>query len=71
MIDNCRNCSLRGDLIKCKTHSCSIRANWYSEEQQKLIDRLKSGILEALDWNWLDEDYPKEVADKLFKLAKL
>ena len=68
-MDSCKNCTLRGDLIECQKHPCSVRASWFVEEQQKIIYKLKSGLFEAMDWNWLSDDYPREVADRLFKLA--
>lgn len=69
MSDQCKHCTVRGNLTECKKTPCGHHENWYAIEQQKLIGILKAGILEALDWNWLAEDYPKDVAEKLFKLA--
>lgn len=69
-MDQCGNCTLKGDLVECKKAPCSHHETWYAGEQQKKIDELKEGILESLDWNWLDEDYPKELQEQLLTLAK-
>jgi hypothetical protein len=32
-------------------------------------EEVRKGLLEALEWNWLDDDAPKEVMDRLLKLT--
>jgi len=42
----------------------------YSERAKELedeIEALKSDLLQALEWNWLDDDYPKELFDALYE----
>jgi len=70
MSDQCGNCTLKGDLVKCKETPCSHHENWYAIEQQKIIDDLRDGLMQALDWNWLDEDYPEALFDELYKKAE-
>ena len=43
----------------------------YAIEQQKIIGDLRDGLMRALDWNWLDEDYPKELFDELYGKATM
>ena len=41
MTDQCKHCDLKGNLSGCKEANCSQHENWYSIEQQKLIDELQ------------------------------
>ena len=45
MTDQCLNCDLRGDLVKCKAAECFHHENWYALEQQKIIDELQERIV--------------------------
>ena len=31
--------------------------------------KLEKSLLDAIDWNWLDDDYPKDIKAKYFDLA--
>ncbi len=46
MTDQCRHCTYRGDLKKCKSVPCAQHENWYSIEQQKLIYALQNQVEE-------------------------
>ena len=52
MSDQCRHCTLRGDIKKCKSTECFHHENWYAKEQQKLINELQEGLKSA--WFILD-----------------
>lgn len=41
MINECRYCTLRGDIKKCKAVECFHHDNWYAVQQQSEIDQLK------------------------------
>ena len=41
MTDQCKNCSAKGNLEKCKSTECFHHENWYAVEQQKKIDALQ------------------------------
>ena len=43
-MDQCGNCTLKGDLIKCKEAPCSHHETWYAVTQQKLIEELEFTI---------------------------
>ena len=43
-MDQCKHCTLRGDLVECKKESCSHHENWYAIEQQDRIDELESAL---------------------------
>jgi hypothetical protein len=40
-------------------------------EQMNLVEKLQEGLNEALDWNWLDEDHPKDVMERLLNLVSI
>jgi len=42
MTDQCKNCTVRGDINACKATDCFHHENWYAVEQQKEIDELKA-----------------------------
>jgi len=41
MTDQCKHCTLRGDIKKCKATECFNHENWYAVQQQSEIDQLK------------------------------
>ena len=46
MSDQCKYCTLKGDIDKCKAAECFHHENWYAVEQQKIIDDLESRLVE-------------------------
>lgn len=51
-----------------------IRHEQFDEEVEVLearIQELERGIAEAMSWNWLDDDYPPAVSEKLRRIAGL
>ena len=38
------------------------------EDVQKIISDLSYAGREALEWNWLDDDFPKEVKSRILSL---
>lgn len=47
MPDECRNCTVRGDIGKCRDTECSIHESWYALKQDGLIRELV-GALDTL-----------------------
>ena len=47
MTDQCKHCTIRGDIEKCKATECFQHENWYAVQQQKIIDDLEGRIVEA------------------------
>ena len=47
MSDQCKYCTLKGDIDKCKAAECFHHENWYAVEQQKIIDDLESRLVDA------------------------
>jgi predicted RNase H-like nuclease (RuvC/YqgF family) len=47
MTDQCKHCSLRGDLKTCKETECSHHENWYAIKQQELINKLEAKATES------------------------
>lgn len=47
-INECRYCTYRGDISKCKSVACIRRESWYAIEQQKKID-----ILRKMMWDFV------------------
>ena len=43
-MDQCGNCTLKGDLTNCKETPCSHHETWYATTQQKRIDELEAVI---------------------------
>jgi hypothetical protein len=39
------------------------------EDLEEEVKILKQGILDAIEWNWIDEDHPKDLLEKLLTLA--
>jgi hypothetical protein len=53
-MDECGNCTLKGNLAGCKEAPCSRRETWYAKEQQKRIDGLEEALRHAQsDINWM------------------
>ena len=46
MSDQCRHCTLRGDLPACKAVECFQHESWYSLVQQKLIEAYQNELIE-------------------------
>jgi len=44
MSDQCKHCTLRGDIEACRAAECSHHENWYAVQQQQEIERLKSEV---------------------------
>ena len=44
MTDQCKNCTVRGDLKACLVTECFQHENWYAIEQQKRISLLESQV---------------------------
>lgn len=40
--DQCKECTLRGDIQKCESASCSKHESWYALELKKQIEELKA-----------------------------
>jgi hypothetical protein len=47
-MDQCKHCTLRGNLIACKKEPCSHHENWYAIEQQKEINNADTLLEKAL-----------------------
>ena len=47
MSDQCKFCSLRGDLKNCEEHECFQRENWWSEQVIKRTSRKDDLLAEA------------------------
>ena len=41
MTDQCKHCTLRGDIKMCKATECFHHENWYAVQQKSEIDQLK------------------------------
>ena len=51
MSDQCRHCTLRGDIEACRAAECFQHENWYAVQQQQEIIRLKARLeRQAVDW---------------------
>jgi len=46
MIDQCRTCSLKGNLKECMQTDCSLHDNWFALVQAKKIEALSSNFPE-------------------------
>jgi len=55
MIDECKNCSLMGDLKKCKVVLCSKHENWYAQALEAEIKALVYGLKELISQDYKDE----------------
>ena len=58
MTDQCKNCSLKGDIKKCLASDCFQHENWYAKEQQKRIEELEE-IVNAVAHIGIDFGYGK------------
>jgi len=63
MTDQCRYCTLRGDIKKCKATECYHHENWYAIQQQSEIDQLKQQRDELAD-KVIDLESEIEARDK-------
>ena len=61
MTDQCKHCTLRGDITACKATPCYKHEDWYAVEQQKQLDQLTAinqELVEALErilsWDEVD-----------------
>lgn len=53
MTDQCKHCTLRGDITACKATPCYKHEDWYAVEQQKQLDQLTAinqELVEALEY---------------------
>ena len=41
MSDQCRHCTMRGDIEGCEEAECSHHGNWYAVEKNKQLDQLR------------------------------
>ena len=39
-LDECKHCTLRGDIKSCRAAICSHHESWYAKHQQEYIDKL-------------------------------
>jgi len=46
MTDQCKHCTVRGDLRACLAVECFQHESWYAIEQQKRIDKLTAALEE-------------------------
>lgn len=42
VIDECRNCTVRGDLSACALTKCSKHHTWYADQLRAEVERLKA-----------------------------
>lgn len=64
MSDQCRHCTLRGDIERCRAADCGHHANWYALEQQAEIERLREtlkAIKPAIDGLIDYLEFPKNI----------
>lgn len=43
-MDQCQECSVRGDLPKCEATPCSKHDSWYAQELKKQIEEKKDFV---------------------------
>ena len=67
MTDQCKHCTLRGDIKKCRAAECFHHENWYAVQQQSEIDQLKqqrdellAALKEAVDCGMVPTSSAKE-----------
>ncbi len=67
MTDQCKHCTVRGDLKKCLSTDCHHHENWYAKEQQKKIDDLQDFAiwLTGCGYDFCQHDYFCERRDAL------
>ena len=46
MGDQCKHCTLRGNLNECKATACYQKENWHAVEQQRIIDEQRMLIID-------------------------
>ena len=47
MSDTCKHCTARGDIKMCRATPCHTHDSWYSQQQDKEIERLEK-LLEQI-----------------------
>lgn len=40
----------------------------FIENRDADVSELRDGLIEAMEWNWLDDDYPQDVFERLHNL---
>lgn len=50
MIDQCKYCSFRGDIVECLKATCSHHENWISEQHRERYAELKEVALAQQEW---------------------
>lgn len=41
MSDQCRHCTMRGDIEGCEEAECGYHGNWYAVEKNKQLDQIR------------------------------
>jgi hypothetical protein len=49
MTDQCKHCTLRGDIKKCMAGECGIHENWHSKQLKEKIEILRIALLGIIE----------------------
>ena len=47
MTDQCKHCTLRGDIDGCKSTECFQHESWYAQQQQLTIEKQRVKLLQT------------------------
>ena len=47
MSDECKHCTLRGDIKACEAVPCSLRENWWGLQKMAEIEKLKARLKDS------------------------
>ena len=66
VIDECRNCTVRGDLTACALTKCSKHHTWYADQLRAEVERLKVELEAATKWRPV-ETAPRDGTDMIIR----
>lgn len=65
MTDQCKHCTLRGDIKSCKAALCFQHESWYALEQEKIINQLREENKRLKESNKVLSQYIEDCRPKL------
>jgi len=52
MIDQCKNCTARGNISLCMDAPCSVRESWYAQKLRAENEKLAKLLAQEREWQW-------------------
>lgn len=74
-VDQCKGCTLRGDITACEAVECSNHDNWYPQQLKAELEQLraKAAAFDLIDGQEIETYYPtnEDMTLKIFPLGSV